>query len=91
MWRYCAEYKYTYNVPLALNVHVLKDANFMFAVTNAPFVFFTGQPRKKGVLSPDTEKMQIKHGKDAAFVDLSPSAPSVTNVLSVVEGISVGA
>ena len=48
MWRYCAEYNYTNNVPLALNVHVLKDANFMFALTNAPFVLFTGQPQKKG-------------------------------------------
>ena len=49
---------------LALNVHVLRDANFMSVVVPAPF---------------------------ASFVDLSPSTPPVTNVLSVVEGIPVRA
>ena len=57
----------------------------MFVVPPAPFVFSTGQPQKKGV-SPDTEKIQIKPVKDASFVDLSPSAHPVTNILSVVGG-----
>ena len=48
----------TLNVLLALNVHVLRDTNFMFVVT-PPFVFLTGQPQKKNVC-PNTEKIQIK-------------------------------
>ena len=34
---------------LALNVHALREANFIFAVILAPFVFLTGKPQKKGV------------------------------------------
>ena len=62
----------------------------MFMVTPAPFVFLTGQPQKKDI-SPNRDKIQIKPLKDASFVDLSPSAPPVTNVPSVVESIPVGA
>ena len=64
----------TLNVLVTLNV--LREANFMFVVTDAPFVFLTGQPQKKGV-SPVTEKIQIKPVKNASFVDLSPSGPPV--------------
>ena len=71
----------TLNVFLALNVHVLRNANFNFVVTLAPFVFLAGHPEKKGVCS-DAEAILIKPVKDASFVDLSPSAPPVTNVLS---------
>ena len=62
----------------------------MFVVTPAPLVFLTAQPQKNGI-SPDTEKIEIKPVKDVSFVDLSPSVPPVTNVLSVVEGIPSGA
>ena len=44
---------------LALNVHVLRNAKFMFVVNPAPFVFLTGQQQEKGV-SPETEKNQKK-------------------------------
>ena len=72
---------------LALNVHVLIDATFMFVVTPAT-VILKMQSQKKDV-SP--EKVQIKPVKDASFVDLSPSTPPLTNVLSVVDCILVGA
>ena len=54
------------------------------------FCALTRQSQQKGV-STNTEKVQIKPVKNASFVDLSPSVPPVTNVLSVVEGIPVGA
>ena len=75
---------------LSLNVHIVRDANFIFVVTHTPYVFVTGQPQKKGI-SPDSEKIQIKPVKDASFIDLSPSAPPVTNVPNAVEGIPAGA
>ena len=62
---------------LVINVHVLRDANFMFVVTPAPFVFLTRQPQKKCV-SPHTEKIQVKPVKNASFADLSHSVPPVT-------------
>ena len=60
--------------------------------TPAPSVFLNGPPQKKGV-SPcvNSENGLIKPVKDGFSVDLSPSAPPVTNVLSVVEGLPVGA
>ena len=55
-------------------------------------VFLNGPPQKKGVSpSVNSENGLIKPVKDAFSVDLSPSAPPVTNVLSVVEGLPVGA
>ena len=53
-------------------------------------MFLARQSQKKNII-PNTEKVQIKPVKDTSFVDLSRSAPLVTNVLSVVEGILVGA
>ena len=49
----------------------------------------TRQSQKKGVC-PNAEKVQINPVKDASFVDLSPSAHPMTNVLNVVEGIPAG-
>ena len=56
------------------------------------FCVLSGPPQKKGV-SPNvsSENGQIKPVKDVFSVDLSPSALHVTNVLSVVEGLPVGA
>ena len=64
---------------------------FHVCCDSCTFCVLTGQPLKKGVTNPHTKKIQIKPVKDAAFVDLTPSAPPVTNVLSVVEDIPVWA
>ena len=69
-----------------LNCSCYDKCKLMFVVTPATFVFLTKQSQKKSV-SPNTEKVQMK---DASFVDLSPSAPLVTNVLGIVEGICRG-
>ena len=54
-------------------------------------MFLNGLPQKKGV-SPSVNLGNglIKPVKDVFSVNLSPSAPPVTNVLSVVEGLPVG-
>ena len=61
---------------LALNVHVLGDTNVHVYCDSCTFHIFN-----RAANTPV---------KDACFVDLSP-APPVTNVLSVVEGLPVGA
>ena len=68
----------------------LTCVNYISVVTLALFVFLTGQPQRNGV-SPATGNGQIKPVKSVSFVNLSPSAPPVTNVLSAVEGLSLGA
>ena len=55
-------------------------------------MFLNGPPQKKGVSpSVSSENGQMKPVKDAFSVNLSPSAPPMTNVLNVVEGLPVGA
>ena len=49
---------------------------------------FNRQPQKKGITA-QTKKIQLKPVKDASFVDLTPSAPLMTNVVSIVEGIPI--
>ena len=57
---FCLKTGHYLNVPLALNIHVLREGiNYMFVVTHEPIVSFTQQPQQKGV-RPDTEKNQIK-------------------------------
>ena len=75
-----------------LNVLVgSQNVNYINVATPAPSVFLNGPPQKKGVSpSVNLENGLIKPVKDAFSVDLSPSAPPVTNVLSVV-GLPVGA
>ena len=69
-----------------------QNVNYINVATPAPSVFLKGPPQKKGVSpSVDSGKGLIKPVKDAFSVNLSPSAPPVTNALSVVEGLPVGA
>ena len=65
------------------------NVSYISVATPAPSVFLNGPPQKKGV-SPnvDSENGLIKPVKDAFSVKLSPSAP---HVLSVVDGLPVGA
>ena len=53
---------------LALNVHDLRDANFMFVVT-ALFCVFNRAATKERCQKKGTKKIQIKPVKDASFVD----------------------
>ena len=81
------------NVLSALSVLVKsQNVNYINVATLALSVFLNGPPQKKGV-SPnvDSENGLIKPVKNVFSVKLSPSAPPVTNVLSVVEGRPVGA
>ena len=50
-------------------------------------MFLTGQPQRKGV-SPITGNSPINPMKSVSSVNLSPSAPPVTSVLSAVEGLA---
>ena len=82
---------WTLNVFFCVGVYALKIIVIcMFIVTPDAFVFLTGQGQKKG-LSHITEKGQITLMKDDPIVNLCPSTPSVTNVLSAVEGLPLGA
>ena len=69
-----------------------QNVNYINVATLALSVFLNGPPQKKGI-SPNvnSENDLIKPVKDVFSVKLSPSAPPVTNVLSVVEGRPVGA
>ena len=68
-----------------------QNVSYINVATPALSVFLNGPPQKKGVSpSVDSENGLIKPVKDAFSVNLSPSAPPVTNVLSVVEGLPVG-
>ena len=59
-----------------------QSVNYINVATPAPSVFLNGPPQKKGV-SPcvSSENGLIKPVKDVFSVNLSPSAPPVTNVL----------
>ena len=69
-----------------------QNVSYINVATPALSEFLNGPLQKKG-LSPnvDSENGLIKPVKDAFSVNLSPSAPPVTNVLSVVESLPVGA
>ena len=79
------------NVLCVLNVRVRnQNVNYINVATPALSVFLNGSPQKKGVsFSVNSENGLIKPVKDAFSVDLCPSAPPVTNVLRVLEGLPV--
>ena len=67
------------------------NVSYINVATPALSVFLNGPPQKEYVSpSVDSENGLIKSVKDVFSITLSPSAPPVTNVLSVVEGLPVG-